>query len=118
MDDIHAAVTPSGRKEFIQDLPREIEFKGSDECELGKPSENLKRLRTLMTDATRTQPDIKYLEYVANPLELTGAKTRPTRGDLTHRATMDATPLLAADIGLVLVHSCLTCWIERMHCWK
>ena len=42
--------TPSGRKQFINHLSREIEFKGSDGCELGKPCEHLKKLRLPMTD--------------------------------------------------------------------
>ena len=39
---------------------------------------------------------MKHLEFVANHLGLTGAKTRPTPGVLSHRATLDATPLLSA----------------------
>ena len=38
-----------------------------------------------------------YLESVANQLGLTGAKTRPTPGELTHRAAMDAAPPLTTD---------------------
>ena len=36
-----------------QHVSREIEFKGGGGCELGKPYERLKRLRTLMRDETR-----------------------------------------------------------------
>ena len=50
-----------------------------------------------MTGETRTQPNPKHLEFVANQLGLTGAKTRPTPGVLSRRATMDDTPLLTAD---------------------
>ena len=50
-----------------------------------------------MTGETRMQPNPKYLESVANQLGLTCAKTRPTPGVLSHRATMDATLLLTAD---------------------
>ena len=59
--------------------------------------EHLKRLRLPMTGETRTQPNPKHLEFVANQLALTGAMTRPTPGVLSHRATMDATPLLTVD---------------------
>ena len=97
MDDIHGAATPSGRKQLINDLSREIEFKSSDGFELRKPYEHLKRLRIPMTDETRIQLDTKYLESVAYQLELTCAKTRPTPGVLTHRAKVDATLLLTAD---------------------
>ena len=31
------AATSSGRKQFIEDLSRETEFKAGDGCELGKP---------------------------------------------------------------------------------
>ena len=65
MDDMHGAATPSGREQFIRDLSREIEFKRSDGSEMGKPSENLKRLRIRMTDETRIQPIAKYLESAA-----------------------------------------------------
>ena len=94
MDGVHGAATPSGREQFIRDLSREIEFRRGDGCESGKPHEHLKRLRIPMTDETRKQPNAKYLESVANRLGLTGAKTRPTPGVLTHCATMDATLLL------------------------
>ena len=97
MDDIHGTATPSGRTQFIKDLSRETEPKGSDGCQWGKPYEHLKRPRILMTDETRIQPNTKYLESVVDQLGLTGAKTRPTPGVLTHHATMDATPLLTAD---------------------
>ena len=90
MDDIHEAVTPSGRKHFMTFLSREIEFKGGNGCELGKPYEHRKRLRIPMTDETRVQPNTTKLESVAYQLGLTGAKTRPTPGVLTHRATVDA----------------------------
>ena len=50
-----------------------------------------------MTDETRIQLNAKYLESVANQLELAGAKTRPTPGALTHRATRDATLLQTTD---------------------
>ena len=46
------------------------------------------------------------LEFVASQLGLTGAKTRPTPGVLTHRATMDATHLLTADVTR-LCRSCV-----------
>ena len=69
----------------------------TDRCEIGKPDEHLKRLRLPMTGETRIQPNPKHLEFVAAQLGLTGAKTRPPPGVLSHRATMDATPLLTAD---------------------
>ena len=50
-----------------------------------------------MTDETRIQPNTKYLESVAYQVGLTGVKTRPTPGVLTHRATIDATLSLTAD---------------------
>ena len=87
MDDIHGAATPSGREKFVKDLAQEINFKGGDRCETGKPYEHLKRLRLPMIGETRIQPIPKHLEFVANHLGLTKA----------HRATMDATPLLTAD---------------------
>ena len=96
MYDMHGAATPSGREQFVKDLAREINFKEVDRCELEKPYEDLKRLRIPMTEETRIQPNPKYLKSVANRLGLTCAK-RPTPGVLTHRATMDATPLLTAD---------------------
>ena len=80
IEDIHGESTPSGHKQFIKDLSREMEFKGSDGCELGKPYEHLKRLRTPMKDETRIQPNNKYLNSTADQLGLTGAKTRPTPG--------------------------------------
>ena len=97
VDDIHGAATASGCEQSIRDLSREIEFKGGDGCELGKPYEYLKRLRIPMTDETRIQPNAQYLESVAHQLGLTGAKTRPTPGVLSHRATMVASPLLTPD---------------------
>ena len=97
MDDIHGAATPSDRKQFINDLSREIDSKGGDGCEFGKPYEHPKRLRRPMTEETRTEPNTKCLESVAYQSGLTGAKTRPTPGVLTHRATMDATLPLPAD---------------------
>ena len=45
----------------------------------------------------RIQPNPTHLKFVASQLGLTGAKTRPTPGVLSHRATLDATPLLTAD---------------------
>ena len=110
MDDIHGAATPSGREKFVKDLALEINFKGGDRCETGKPYEHLKRPRLPMSGETRIQPNPKYLESVANQLGLTCAKTRPTPGVLPHCAAMDATPLLTADdtracIDAVLVHS-------------
>ena len=95
--DIHGAATPSGREKFFKDLALEINFKGGDRCETGTPYEHLKRLRLPMTGETRMQPNPKYLEFVANQLGLTGAKTRPTPGVPSHRATTDATLLLPAD---------------------
>ena len=106
MDDIHDAATPSEREQFIRDLSREIEFQGGDGCEWGTPYEHLKRLRIPMTDETRIQPYAQYLESVAYQLGLSGANTRPTPGVLTHRATMDATPLLTTD-GTRLYRSCV-----------
>ena len=50
-----------------------------------------------MTGGTRTKPNPKHLEFVANQLGLTGAKTRPLPGVLSYRATMDATAMLTAD---------------------
>ena len=86
-----------GRKQFIKDLSREIEFKGGDGRELGKPYEHLKRLRMPMTDETRIQPNTKYLEAVSYHLGLTGAVTTDAWCVvMTHRPTMDATPLLTA----------------------
>ena len=32
MDDIHGAATLGGRKQFIKDLSRQLEFKGGDGC--------------------------------------------------------------------------------------
>ena len=98
VDDIHGTATPSGRKQFIKDLSHEIEFKASDGCELGKPYEHLKRLRMPMTDETRIQPNTKYLEAVSYHLGLTGAMTTDAWCIvMTHRPTMDATPLLTAN---------------------
>ena len=97
MDDIHGAATPSGREKFVKDLSLEINLKGGDRCETGKPYEHLKRLRLPMIGETRVQPNPKHLDFVATQLGLTGAKTRPTAGVLSYRATMDATPLLTAD---------------------
>ena len=74
MDDIHGAATPSGREQVISDLSREIEFKRGDGCELEKQFEHLKRLRILMTDETRIQPNAKYLESVAYQFGLTGRR--------------------------------------------
>ena len=116
MDDIHGAATPSGRENFVKDLALEINFKGGDRCETGKPYEHLKRLQLRMTGETRIQPNPKYLESVANQLGLTCAMTRPTPRVLTHRTTMDATPLLTADdtllyrscVGALLYH-----WLDR-----
>ena len=95
-DDTHGAATPSGREQFISDLSREIEFKGGDGCEMGKPHEHFKRLRIPMTDETRIQPNTKYLGSVAH-VGLPGVETRPTPGVLTHRSTIDATLLLTTD---------------------
>ena len=97
MDDIHGAATPSGREKFVKDQALEINFKGGDRCETRKPYEHLKRLRLPMTGETRIQPNPKHLDFVANQLGLTSAKTRPTSGVLSHRATMGATPLLTDD---------------------
>ena len=97
MDDIHGAATTSGRGKFVEDLVLEINFKGGDRCETGKPCAHLKRLRLPMTGETRIQPNPKHLKFVANHLGPTGAKTRPTSGVLSRRARMDATPLLTAD---------------------
>ena len=97
MDDIHGAATPSGRGGFVGELALEINFKGGDRCETGKPYEHLKRPRVPMTAETRVQPNPKYLESGADQLGLTCAKTRPTPGVLPHRVTMDAAPLLTAD---------------------
>ena len=83
-------------KKIIKDLAPEINFKGGDTCETGKPYDHLKLFRLLMTGETRIQPNPKHLKFVANQLRLTGAKTRPTPGVLSHRATMVATPLLTA----------------------
>ena len=52
MDDIHGAATPSGREKSVKDLALEINFKGGDRCETGKPYEHLKRLRLPMTGET------------------------------------------------------------------
>ena len=60
----------------------------SEKSELKKPYEHLKRLRMSVTDETRKRPNAKYLESVANQSWLTCAKTRPTPGVLTQRATM------------------------------
>ena len=49
MDDIHGAATPSGREQLIKDLALEINFKGGDRCETGKPYERLEQKRTLRT---------------------------------------------------------------------
>ena len=97
MDDIHGAATSSGREKIINDLLLEINFKGGDRCETRKTYEHLKRLRLSMTGETRTEPNLKHLEFVANQLGLTSAKTRSTPGVLSHRATMDATPLMTFD---------------------
>ena len=74
----------------MNDLSHEIESKGGDGFELRKPYEHLRRLRIPKTSETRIQPNTKYLELVAYHLGLTGAKTRPNIGKLTHRTTMDA----------------------------
>ena len=98
VDDIHGTATPSGRKQFIKGLSRKIEFKGGDGRELGKPYEHLKRLRMPMTDETRIQPNTKYLEAVSYHLGQTGAMTTDDWCVvMTHRPTMDATPLLTAN---------------------
>ena len=68
MDDIHGAGTASGRENFVKDLALEINFKGGDRCETGKPYEHLLRLRLPMTGETRIQPNPKHLEFVANPI--------------------------------------------------
>ena len=94
MGDIHGAATLRGRKQFIKDLSRGIEFEGGDGCELGKPYEHLKRLQTSIKDGTRIQPNNKYVRSTADQLGLTGAKTRTTPGVLTYRATVDATHVL------------------------
>ena len=49
MDNIQGAATPSGREKFVKDLALEINVKGSDRCETGKPYEHLKRLLLPMT---------------------------------------------------------------------
>ena len=69
MGDILGAATPSERKQFINDLSREIESKGGDGCELGKPYEHPKRLRRPMTEETRTEPNTRCLESVAYQLD-------------------------------------------------
>ena len=38
MDGIHGAATASGREKFVKDLALEINFKGGDRCETGKPT--------------------------------------------------------------------------------
>ena len=55
-----------------------------------------------MTDETRIQPIAKCLECAAHQLGLTGRTTRRTHRVLTHRATMDAAPLLTYDRRLYL----------------
>ena len=82
MDGIYGAATPSGRKQFIKDLSRQMFKRG-----WGKPYEHLKRLRTPMKDETRPQPSTNCLESVADQLELTGAKPRPAPGLSTDGAT-------------------------------
>ena len=59
MDDIHGAATPSGHEKIVKDLVLEINFKGGDRCETGKPYEHLKRLRLPTTGETRitTKPE-------------------------------------------------------------
>ena len=47
-------------------------------------------------DETRIQPNAKYLESVAKPIGTDGCEDT-TPGVLTHRTTMDATPLLTTD---------------------
>ena len=82
----------------------------------GKPYEHLKRLRLPMTGETRIQPKPEHLEFVADQLGLTSAKTRPIPGVQSHRATMDATPLLTADDAR-LYRSCvgalMDCVLDR-----
>ena len=80
MDDIHGAATPS-RRENVKDL-------------------------LPMTGETRIQPNPKHLEFVANLLGPTSAKTKPTPGVLSHRSTMDATLFLTAD-DVRLYRSCV-----------
>ena len=96
MDDVHGAATPSGREKFVKDLALEINFKGGDRCETGKLYERLKRLRFLTGEHEYNQIRNTW-NFVANQLGLTGMKTRPTPGVLSHLATMDATPVLIAD---------------------
>ena len=74
MDDMHGAATLGGRNQLIKDHSREMELKGGDGCELGKPCEHCKRLRIPMTDETRVQPNTEYPVSVADQMRL-GVKT-------------------------------------------
>ena len=96
MDDMHGAGTPSVRKQFIEDLSREIEFKGGDARLLEQPSKHLERQRTTLKNETRLQPNKKYLDTVAHQLELTTAQPASSPRATSHRATMNATPQLTA----------------------
>ena len=53
VDDIHGTTTRSGREKIVKDLVLEINFKGGDRGETGKPYEHLKQLRLPMTGETR-----------------------------------------------------------------
>ena len=87
----------------------------------GKQFQWRKAIRTSQTitiadDWTRIQPKPEHLEFVADQLGLTSAKTRPIPGVQSHRATMDATPLLTADDAR-LYRSCvgalMDCVLDR-----
>ena len=110
LDHIHGAAIPSRRKQYINTLFREIEFKGRDGCELGKPYEHIKKLPIPMTDKPRIQLVTTYLQCAAYQLRLTGGTTRRTPRVLTHRATMDAAPLLTNDTRLYLL-----CFVSLMY---
>ena len=99
MDDFHGAATPSGRKQFIIDFFQErLTSKVVTDVSWENRKNISRDLQTPMRDETRIQPNNKYPESAADQLGLMmGAKTRPTPGVLTHRATMGATPLLTSE---------------------
>ena len=60
VDDTYGAASPCGRKQFLKDLSRQIEFKGGDGCEWRKPYEHLKRLRTPMEEEIPLHPNTMH----------------------------------------------------------
>ena len=74
MDDIHGAATPSERKQFINDLSREIEVKGGDGCGWGKPHEHLNRPRIPMTDEDTNTTQHKASGICCTPIGTDGCE--------------------------------------------